>query len=65
MFQPYSTDWTCDGKRRARNAMRLRLWADDAFAHRWLCHVDRKCEDGCDVRPEPARLALYESEVEQ
>lgn len=34
---------------RERNAMRLKLWADDAFAHRWMCHPERECEDGCNV----------------
>lgn len=65
MFQPYTTDVTRDGLRRARNAMRLRLWADDSFAHRWLCHEGNgKCPDGCDTKADPRRLALYKSEVE-
>ena len=49
IFQPYTTDRTHDGLRRARNAMRLRLWNDDDFAHRWLCHSGVECKDGCGV----------------
>lgn len=65
IFQPYTTDTTRNGRRRARNSMRLRLWADDVFAHRWLCHEgDSKCPDGCDTKPDPSRLALYNSDIE-
>jgi hypothetical protein len=28
--------------------------------HRFLCHPDgAKCEDGCDLAPDPVRLAIY------
>lgn len=64
MYQPHTTDVTPDGLRRARNATRLRLRADDALAHRFLCHPDRECTDGCDDPPHPARLALYTTDVE-
>ena len=66
MFQPYTTDITRDGMRRARNAMRLRLWADDVYAHRWLCHqLSEPCPDGCDAAADPQRKALYESDLEE
>lgn len=48
-----------------RNTLRLKLWADDVFAHSWLCHPDgAPCEDGCDAAPDTSRLALYQSELE-
>jgi hypothetical protein len=64
IYQPATTDTTTNGAMVARNAMRQRLTDDDAFAHRWLCHPESDCRDGCDVRPIPSRLALYESEIE-
>jgi hypothetical protein len=38
VFQPYTTDVTIEGLKRARNSMRLKLWADPSWAHLWLCH---------------------------
>lgn len=64
IFQPSTTDNTPEGFLRARNSMRLRLWADDALAHQWLCHEGRECVGGCDNSAEPSRLALYESDCE-
>lgn len=65
MFQPYTTDTTPNGMRIARNAMRQRLLSMPLNqAHEWLCHPGEPCEDGCDAQPIPARLALYESDVE-
>lgn len=64
MHQPYTTETTARGLLIARNSMRLKLWADDVFAHRWLCHPSRECKDGCDVKADSARLKLYESELE-
>lgn len=64
MFQPYTTDNSTDGKRIARNVMRLRLWADDVFAHRWLVHPNVACIDGCDANAKSERLSLYESDIE-
>lgn len=58
LFQPATTDTTAEGARRARNAMRLRLWADDRFAARWLM------SDGGET-PDPARVALYQTEIEE
>lgn len=48
----------------ARNAMREWLWADAEFAHRWLCHPERGCEDGCEASADPGRVELYNSELE-
>ena len=64
MYQPHTTDVTLRGWLVARNAMRIKLWDDPVFAHRWLCHPDRECDDGCDVRAIQARLELYTSELE-
>jgi hypothetical protein len=65
MHQPFTTDSTTTGSKAARNAMRLRLWADDYFAHRWLCHPGEECRDGCDVQAAASRVDLYQSDVEQ
>jgi hypothetical protein len=35
--------------------------ADLGTVHRWLCHPDRECEDGCTGSADPERLALYQS----
>ena len=65
LYQPYTTDCTPRGLLIARNAMRLRLWADDTwFVHRWLCHPGEDCKDGCDVMGDPGRIVLYQSELE-
>jgi hypothetical protein len=48
-----------------RNAMRILLWGDPRFAHRWLCHPDRECPDGCDIAPLPFRFELYQSDLEE
>lgn len=64
MHTPYTVDTTPAGQVVSRNTMRLRLWADPVFAHRWMCHPDSECADGCDAAPIPARAALYQSEVE-
>ncbi len=64
MHQPYTTDNTRQGQTVARNAMRIKVWADPQFAHRWLCHPGKACDDGCDVAADPAKLALYQSEIE-
>jgi len=67
MFQPATSDGTTRGLMIARNAMRVRL-EDLAFAHRWLCHPERACVDGCDgtmtATDYAARLALYYSDME-
>lgn len=63
-FQPATTDTTIEGYRRARNAMRIRLWNDADFAHRWLCHPGHRCKDGCEEHADPERLALYQSDIE-
>lgn len=50
---------------RERNSLRLKLWDDPVFAHRYLCHADGgPCLDGCDSIPNPTRAALYNSEIE-
>jgi hypothetical protein len=64
MHQPFTTEVTTTGLRAARNSMRERLWADHRFAHRWLCHPEHECKDGCDESPNAARWALYASELE-
>jgi len=67
LFQPTTTDVTPAGLMRARNSMRIMLWNDSSFAHRWLCHPARECEDGCEggfASHYDARLALYQSELE-
>jgi len=50
----------------ARNSLRLRLWADPAFAHNWLCHHKRgeQCTDGCDAPADIQRVAFYVSDIE-
>jgi hypothetical protein len=65
IYQPATTDTTIDGMRRARNSMRIRLWDDAYFAHRYLCHPGHSCQDGCEMSPMPSRAALYNSEIEQ
>jgi hypothetical protein len=60
-----STDTTNRGRKIARNSLRLQLWTDDVFAHRFLCHPDKPCQDGCDVTPKADRVALYQSELEE
>jgi hypothetical protein len=70
MFQPYTTDRTPDGMRRACNNLRAQLWADKNFAHAWLCHHWRdaphdKCPDGCDLAALPERGEFYQSELEK
>ncbi len=30
-------------------------------AHRWLCHPETACEDGCDAAADPIRLARYQA----
>ena len=72
IFQPYTTDTTAKGLMVARNAKRLELWhrsehggiEGSAYVHRWLCHPERECEDGCDDAAKPDRVALYESPLE-
>lgn len=68
LFQPATTDCTANGLLRTRNAMRLRLWENDGFAHRWLTHPERECDDGCTGHNRPEdynrRVALYESGLE-
>jgi hypothetical protein len=66
VHQPFTTDVTIEGLKRARNAMREKLWADPAFAHMFLVHDDgKKCPDGCDTRyVNHSRLELYQSELE-
>ena len=60
----YTTDTTPEGARIARNALRLKLWHDDSFAHQWLCHPNDQCQDGCQVHADPRRLALYQSDID-
>lgn len=62
--RPSTTDTSVGAHARARNSLRLQLWSDDAFAHRWLCHEGHACADGCDATAEPRRLALYASDIE-
>lgn len=66
MYQPATTDTSMSGHRRARNAMRLMLWADDIFAHSWLVHDgnSKACPDGCNHAASAGRKALYQSEIE-
>lgn len=64
MYQPFTTDSTLEGQKTARNSMRLRLWNDPVFAHRWLCHPERDCKDGCDNRGIHSRVMLYTSDLE-
>lgn len=48
-----------------RNSLRIKLWADDVFAHRWLCHPDGEpCSDGCNAAVKGSRKAFYESDIE-
>lgn len=65
MHQPMTTDVTPEGLKRARNAMREKLKYDPAFAHRWLCHPERGCEDGCDTPADPSRVRLYQTDMEK
>jgi hypothetical protein len=62
--QPMTTDTTNMGRKIARNSLRLQLWADDAFAHAFMCHPGKHCRDGCNIAPMASRLALYQSELE-
>jgi len=55
---------TAEEARRARNGLREKLWADDQFAHRWMCHPNEHCADGCDVQPSAKRAAFYSTEIE-
>lgn len=50
----------------ARNTLRLQLWADDVFAHNWLCHHwdNSLHEDGCDKAPNQERAEFYTSDLE-
>lgn len=70
MHAPHTppNDGTMEGRKRARNTLRLRLWSDDAFAHRWLCHPARDCRDGCagevEVPDHGNRIALYQTDIE-
>ena len=67
MYQPETTGTTNRDQLVARNALRLKLWADDTFAHRFLCHPERECEDGCHGPMAPGyagRVALYQSDLE-
>lgn len=65
MYQPATTGTTNRDQLVARNALRLKLWQDDAFAHRFLCHPNRECEDGCSATAHVSRVALYQSELEE
>lgn len=56
----YTTDTTPRGLEIANKNMANRLADDDVFAHRWLCHPEHECEDGCDVEAIPSRLELYQ-----
>jgi len=49
-----------------RNQLRLMLWADDDFAHAWLCHANHaeRCSDGCDGTADPKRATFYASPLE-
>jgi hypothetical protein len=43
-----------------RLALHALALADDSSAHHFLCHSDGSaCEDGCDRRADPVRLAAY------
>lgn len=64
IYQPHTTNTTLQGLKVARNSMRLKLWNDTDFAHKWLCHPDRDCFDGCDGGVIPERFALYKTELE-
>jgi len=37
------------------------LHGDPALEHRWLCHPERACTDGCDAAPLPDRLRVYQA----
>lgn len=64
MYQPRTTDVTIEGLKVSRNNMRLILWNEPEFAHKWLCHPNNNCEDGCNMKAIKNRLDLYESEIE-
>jgi len=65
IHQPMTTDCTPAGLKRARNQMRIRLWDGSLDAHRWLCHPERECKDGCNDEPLPGKVELYQSELEK
>lgn len=68
LFQPRTTEHTLEGMLRARNSLRQQLWAAPlAQAHDWLCHQETgsaACDGGSSCSPDPARLALYQSDLE-
>ena len=37
------------------------LHGDPALEHRWLCHPERPCEDGCNAAPIPERQRVYDA----
>lgn len=45
-----------------RNRLRVRLWADDEYAHRWIYHFGRLCDGKCTASSE--RLGFYKSSLE-
>lgn len=49
-----------------RNSLRQQLWANDKFAHSWLCHSknDAGCPDGCDAAPDTTRARFYATDLE-
>lgn len=35
----------------------------DDELHRWLCHPERSCKDGCDDAAIPARMKIFDREL--
>ena len=64
IYQPATSEITLEGMKIARNGMRLKLWNDDIFAHKFLCHPNSECQDGCEVAANPLKLNLYNSDLE-
>lgn len=63
----FTADATIEGIRRGRNALREKLWTDPVFAHMYMVHYafgEQTCPDGCDGKPHPRALGLYQTPME-